>query len=439
MSVGQSVYNGASNGATNNAAFAAITEDLRSRIIDWKGHPLSGPNGMGPLQLFDILSLRRESQVREFYVYLFREAIICVLEERKRALGRLLSSGTAASATDYGSISSGIGAGSAQGKGVLRLKGRIYIRHVRRVSDTSAASELSLTIDMEDERLDSFILIFKNRASLETWRATISSLVAQFQQTQGGRSVAMMDMDNDFGTASANGGGRRQEPTFPTGYAPNSKAQRILSGASSTDSAPDSLMGSGRSTALSSATSANPSGFHGGMGGAIPEETSVDLEVHSHNGYAHSSHSQGRSEYGSTPVPVPAGPPSNALEPLPHAPLDLILVISLPGPGNRGGSAELKLRVVRSSLDFVVANMGRRDRLSLVTFEVGAGTSGRVRKTPFLAVSRPNSRARLLRFIDSMGDDVGDGGPPDEFTVRGNKDEKTDVVTAVNHGLSTAF
>ncbi|KAH7097051.1 Pleckstrin homology domain-containing protein [Auriculariales sp. MPI-PUGE-AT-0066] len=455
MSGGPSIYNASApnttNNNANNAAFAAITEDLRARIIDWKGHPLSGPNGMGPLQLFDILSLRRESQVREFYVYLFREAIICVLEERKRSLGRLLSAGSGTSAfTDNGSIASGVTA--APGKGVLRLKGRIYIRHIRRVSDTSAASELSLTIDMEDERLDSFILIFKNRASLENWRVTITQLVAHFQQSQGQRSVSLMDMDNDFGTQSQNGSIRR-EPTLPQGYAPNSKAARLLNGGgSSTDggsSTQDSLMGSGRSTSISSAaTTSGPPGFHGGMGGAIPEETGAELEthhIHGH-GYAHSAHSQGRSEYGSTstPVPVPVGGrggDAGAQEPLPHAPLDLILVLSL--PPSRSGSGDLKLRVIRSSLDFVVANMGRRDRLSLVTFEVGAGAAGRVRKTPFLVAGRAQGRARLQRFIDSMGEEIVEGhnhGPNrDEFAVRGSKDEKTDVVTAVNHGLDVVL
>ena len=37
------------------------------RRPDWKGHPMSG---LGPLQMFDILSVRRDVLVREFYVYL---------------------------------------------------------------------------------------------------------------------------------------------------------------------------------------------------------------------------------------------------------------------------------------------------------------------------------------------------------------------------------
>jgi hypothetical protein len=93
--------------------------------------------------------------VRKFFVYLFKEAIIRVAEERQRMIGCLVQS-----VAD--------GGGGAQVKGVLRLKGRIYARHIRQVSDTSTAGELSLTIDVEDERLDSFILVFPDRASFKT-------------------------------------------------------------------------------------------------------------------------------------------------------------------------------------------------------------------------------------------------------------------------------
>ena len=115
-----------------DSPFRSITEDLRARIMDWKGHPLSG---LGPLQMFDLLSVRRDALVREFFVYLFKEAIICVEEEKKRSLGRLLTGAQGDSSN-----------GSAPGKGVLKLKGRIYIRHIKHVTDTSSAGELSLTL-----------------------------------------------------------------------------------------------------------------------------------------------------------------------------------------------------------------------------------------------------------------------------------------------------
>jgi hypothetical protein len=67
-------------------------------------------------------------------VYLFREAIICV-EEKKRGLGRLLSN---AGVSNTGSLNSG---NTGQQKGVLCLKGRIYIRHIKHVTDTSVTGE----------------------------------------------------------------------------------------------------------------------------------------------------------------------------------------------------------------------------------------------------------------------------------------------------------
>jgi hypothetical protein len=68
-----------------------------------------------------------------------------------------------------------------------------------------------------------------------------------------------------------------------------------------------------------------------------------------------------------------------------------------------------------------------------VTFEVGP--AGRVRKTPFLCAGRTQSRARLAKFIDEIGTrPEEDQFTEDEFLVKGSKDEKTDVVTAVNHG-----
>lgn len=196
-----------------DSPFSAITEDLRSRIIDWKGHPLSE---LGPLQMYDLLSVRRDAIVREFFVYLFKDAIICVSEEKKRSLGRLLSSDQS---------NGGIAGGSTGGRGVLRLKGRIYIKHIKQVTDTSVNGELSLTIDMEDERLESFILIFKERSSLETWRSHIQALVNLSQQ-QGMQAIRHHQ--------------QQQQPQQRTHgadleeFGGNQRAMRMLSGSTNT-------------------------------------------------------------------------------------------------------------------------------------------------------------------------------------------------------------
>ena len=90
-----------------DSPFNSIAEDLRNRIIDWKGHALSG---LGPLQMYDMLSVRREALVQEFFVHRFKEAIISVVEEKNDRLAgscrhqhsmmnRLLPQGLATSPT----------------------------------------------------------------------------------------------------------------------------------------------------------------------------------------------------------------------------------------------------------------------------------------------------------------------------------------------------
>lgn len=381
-----------------DSPFTAITEDLRNRIIDWKGHPLSD---LGPLQMYDLLSVRRDSAIREFYVYLFKEAIICVVEEKKRGLGRLLS--TASGLTDStGSSTSG------QSKGVLRLKGRIYVRHIKNVTASSAAGEMSLTIDMEDE-LASFILIFKERSSLEAWKNNIQALVNMFQAQNG---ITRQPQEP-------------QRPLDMEEFGGSAKARRMLSGGSTqtTVSTVDSLLnGSSRSTTSSSTSQ--------GSGSIVRQNSSNKL--------ATLGEDDELSAYDSSTnlvTPHTSSGPSNSLSPLPHPSMDLILVISLPPPSALPSTAQLKIRVIKATLDFLLASLGPKDRLSLVTFEVGP--AGRVRKCPYLSIGKTQSRQRLEKFIDEVGVRLEES--QDEFLVRGSKDEKTDVVTAVNHGMFSSL
>ncbi|THH28832.1 hypothetical protein EUX98_g5350 [Antrodiella citrinella] len=337
----------------DDSPFSGIT-----RIIDWKGHPLSG---LGPMQMYDLLSVRRDSLVREFFVYLFKEAIICVVEERKRSLGRLLSSSTGSTFGD------GAVGGSAQNinfsRGVLRLKGRIYIRHIKQVTDTSQH---------------------------------------QSQQSPYDRAPDL----EEFGG--------------------NQKAMRMLSGSTTgtgtTVSTVDSILnGSARST-VSSNTSHGSGSIAASRAGGLHQKLSTLEE------------DEEMTRYGSTTTtlvaPHMSAGPSNSLQPLPHPPLDLILVMSVSGPTSTPSTAALKVRVIRTSLDFILASMGQKDQLSLVTFEVGVG--GKVRKTSFLNIGNAQSRGRLRKFVDEIG--RRDNGSPfeDEFLTRASQDEKTDVVTAVN-------
>jgi len=92
------------------------------------------------------------------------EAIVCIVEEKKQFLGRFLSSPAFNDASTFTSESS-----NQSNKSVLRLKGRIYVRHIKRITPNTSG-KMSLTIEMENERLDFFIPVFKNHSALDKRR-----------------------------------------------------------------------------------------------------------------------------------------------------------------------------------------------------------------------------------------------------------------------------
>ncbi|WVQ93206.1 hypothetical protein IAU59_000270 [Kwoniella sp. CBS 9459] len=339
--------------------FAHVVHDLRHRVVDYK---TSGLDQLGSLKLFDLLCVRKGQLVREFHVYLFQEALICVSEERKTGLRGIFSSSS--------SIRSDHSNGSHHGRGVLKLKGRIYVRHVRQVIDTSVPGELSLTITMEDESLDSFILCFKDRSSHETWRSTINRLL---EEVKGGSQ---------------------------------NKVQRML-GSAAPRSANGSLSANGSALGMSFGDLASPST----AGFAVTPASST---------FTHSEPTPGDLAYEQPLAPV-------------HTPVDLVVVLSLPAPSS-SSQLPLKVKLMKSSLSFVLALLGPKDRISLVTCEMG--TNGLVRKTPFLSPCRYESRKRLEAFIETLGTGR---TTKDGFEVSVGRDERFDVVTAVNVALDVVL
>ncbi|KAG6856717.1 hypothetical protein H0H87_001506 [Tephrocybe sp. NHM501043] len=140
-----------------------VTDDLNNRILDWKG-----PSDLGDLYLHEILSVRRESKIRDFVVYLFQRAMICVVEvsshaagaERERAPTSLI---TAIQPTQP----------------PLRLKGRIYIHQIKSVSAlTSKAGEHGLEIEMKNFEINSnFYLFFNDQDTMIKWKGRLENLM----------------------------------------------------------------------------------------------------------------------------------------------------------------------------------------------------------------------------------------------------------------------
>lgn len=347
--------------------FAHVVADLKNRVVDYKS---SGLDSLGPLRLFDLLCVRKGSLIREFHVYLFQEALICISEEKKTGFRSMFSSSSSVRSNDSGT--------SASGRGVLKLKGRIYIRHVRKVVDSSVQGELSLTIAMVDDSMDSFILTFKDRGSHETWRLNLARLIEEAK------------------------GPRQAGPS-------SSKIAKV--------------MGSGAPPMPLPRSAVTPSSASSALGMAF------DLTSPA-SGYVATP---ATSAFSTTSTPITPADLAYVQPIAPvHTPLDLVIILSLPAPSST--SIPLKVRLMRSSLAFVLALLGTHDRVSLVACEMGF--NGTVRRTPFLSTTRYESRKRLEAFVETIGTGR---VVNDEYEVQVGQEEKQDVVTAVNVALDVVL
>jgi hypothetical protein len=367
----------------NQNTFSHVMVDLKNRVADFK---TSGLDNLGPIRLFDLLQVRKADLFREFHVYLFQEALICISEEQRTGLRGMFSSAS--------SIRSGhTGASLTTGRGVLKLKGRIYVKHIRRIIDSSRPSELSLTIVMTDDDMDSFILTFKERGSHETWKTNLNRLI---EETRG-----KAELHSGVGTLSS-----------------SSKAAKMMG-----NGAPLPKSASSRNFTPTSSTSQGQSAVGmSSFGDLASPSTTHSFSTPATSGFSHQETAAGNLAFNQPLAPT-------------HTPIDLVICMSLPQPSvAAGGNLPLKVRLMRQSLAFTLALMGPRDRISLVTCELGQ--SGIVRKTPFLNTTRFDSRRRLEAFVESLGTaKVGE----DEFEVQVGPNEKQDVVTAVNIGLDVVL
>ena len=131
----------------------------------------------------------------------------------------------------------------------------------------------------------------------------------------------------------------------------SSKAARMLSGSTGTTASTygSLLNGSSRST-MSSNTSHGSANL--GMGATLKSQ---------HGKLATLDEGDESTRYNthvpsvSLVTPHTSSGPSNSLPPLPHPPMDVIIVISIPPPHAAPSTASFKNRVVKISLDFVIA------------------------------------------------------------------------------------
>lgn len=135
----------------------AIVRDLQQRVVDWAG---VSPSNFGALRIHDTLTIRKGIQEKQFGVYLFEEAIICIGEQRRRRM--------------FGSLPV-FGSKPAPS---LCLKGRIFIRHINRIRDTSMNDEQILTIETSAGNIETFTIAFTDECSLKKWYSELSAVLS---------------------------------------------------------------------------------------------------------------------------------------------------------------------------------------------------------------------------------------------------------------------
>jgi hypothetical protein len=256
-------------------------------------------------------------------------------------------------------------------------------------------------LQQDEDTPDTFVILFKTPGQLQHWKARIEGLVSSRSSLTQKRSMNSIRDSTHSGDT----------------------AQSLPSSATATSSTYSKYS---RTTMSSAPNTGNKEMA------TLQEEPADDAYLeHFRNAYPRmpnmtAADSMLTLKAGNSPTPnLPHDFPS----------LDLILILSVPAPTNVPSSYQLKLRLIKSTLDFVINNIGPRGRISVVTYSCGEGTRGILRKTPLLAVGRTDSRRRLTDFCDSIGNEVASEFEP--LSALDQRDERISVVTAVNLGSFT--
>ncbi|KAE8230496.1 hypothetical protein CF326_g4501 [Tilletia indica] len=477
-------------GMTNqDQVLQAATEDLRLRVLDWKGH---GINEFGSLLTFGFLSVRQTAVIRHFHVFLFRDVLICINEEKKRGLSRFIpgnsSSARSGPATGAPVTENTLAtlAANAQSAPPLKLKGRIYLRHIRKIACSPPKVEHTINIKLDDDSLDQFVLLFNTRDEMDVWakhilgqlssnalaRSTvygISSSSALRTASEPGRPTPGLGIElsgQTPGSVVAGGSEANTMVSNSTAFFQHPKVNRradsiskkphllpsppVPAGTPAMSSVGNSPMSPASVASMSNrARSRSPSGQSRastfanersssrarGPPSALGPVTTIAVDDAPYAKWASSGgHNPG----------LPAPPL------LPHSPIDLVVMISVPPPtlaagrGSHGSTtASLKLRVIRSTLELVISSMGPRDRLAVVTYSTGQ--EGQVRRTALLNSHKPRSVQKFQQFVHSLdhGWDPKEEDPFLEDIVRnssahgskGAESPRVDSVSAINVGL----
>lgn len=258
----------------------------------------------------------------------------------------------------------------------LRLKGRIYVKHISSVVDTSVPGDFSLTINMQDEKedLDKFILTFTDLQSLNVWKGQINLLVDSLRLPSSSAAAPSSRMNRSQGLMGS--------PSGDSSYSEFSDTSTRTGS-------------SNFSTFTRTTTSSAPA-----FSSTIREEKSIELRRFN------------SSEGPYSPITSVAGA-SSMRE---YTSLDLMLILAI-------GPTDLQVKILKETLDFLLHTVGPKTRISVITYSTAEGAHGVLRKTPFVALGR--STARFEAIIAELG-----AAKSEHLQV--HKEDRVNLVSAVN-------
>ncbi|WAR63986.1 hypothetical protein PtB15_16B145 [Puccinia triticina] len=405
-----------------------VLDDLLDRMQDWKGH---SSKDFGVLQKYDQLYVEKEANCRQFLVYLFEEALLCVSAVQRDSI------------TQGWTQQDGPYPNSGRPAPPLKLKGRVYIRHMHSVSviPNDASNVYFLRVKMKDEKMDAFTMRFDDLGQLEDWHSHINALihkrnnpVADPSPLQAPFRMREMDHSTPIGipstplslpptpvTTNYPGVGPALDRDSLRIAANSTRSSRSDSLQSACDSrnndggTASSLMSGSTKTTLVTSISTLSS-----VGEEYTEGSCPDNNPSFSNPFQ-TDQQQQQHPFSFRDVPSLQTNPAFRSASLRHdfRPIDLALVISIPFPEPSGSpssssssSTSLKLRLLKQSLQFVVYHLHPRSRLSLVAFTVGTNNNGggggaargqgQLLYTPFLTVGKAASLKRVEFAIEQL-------------------------------------
>ncbi|OLL24650.1 ABC1 family protein, mitochondrial [Neolecta irregularis DAH-3] len=261
-----------------------ILENLKNSVINWRGINI---HQAGKLRMWDVLAVGMNGSSREFEVFLFEKLMLCLKQKSPSTWGRKKETFK------------------------YTLKGSIYLQHIQRVVDTSAGGELSLTMTLDTDDLESFSINFSAISQLQQWK---SALLGQDQQEPDRDTL---DPRNDNRRYSHFEDGDDCREFDDVGSIIGSETRTIFS--------KNSLFARNRA-------SITPSAF-------------TALTAPTYNAYG---------RYNTTGGPLFGEH---------HIPLDIVVVASA-ATSMQG----LKMSLLKDTLRFITHNMGDRDRIAIVLF-----------------------------------------------------------------------